>query len=259
MASSQPRVAIITGAARGIGRAISLRLAQDGLNIVASDLPARATELESLTKEINARKDGQNKAISAYADVTSEEEVNALVGAAVKEFGGVDVMVANAGICPVNELVAISLEEWESVFAVNVRGVFLCYRAAAAQMIKQGRGGRIIGASSFGGKRGTRYVAAYSSTKFAVRGLTQAAADDLAKHKITVNAYAPGHIPTELSKKIYLDLAQISEGMTTNAKLPDIPIGEPEDVAGLVSYLVREESKFITGQSISINGGVFYD
>jgi len=152
-----------------------------------------------------------------------------------------------------HEINSATLDEWESIFAVNVRGVFLCYKAAAAQMIKQGRGGRIIGASSVAGKRALGNITAYSSAKFAVRGLTQAAADDLAKHKITVNAYAPGWIQTDLLRDVQGH--RIRKGISHNSP----PTGEPEDIAGLVSYLVSEESKFITGQTLSINGGTFYD
>jgi len=152
-----------------------------------------------------------------------------------------------------------TLEDFERTLSVNARGVFLCYKYAALKMVAQGRGGRIIGASSVTGKQGVGGALAYCTSKFAVRGMTQAAAAELAKHKITVNAYAPGLIDTPLVKDVMG--SDPTKGDFSNF-WNDIPVGRPgtpEDIASLVSYLASEDSSFMTGQSISINGGIFFD
>ncbi|KIJ25212.1 hypothetical protein M422DRAFT_38888, partial [Sphaerobolus stellatus SS14] len=245
---------IVTGAARGIGRAISLRLARDGLNVVASDLSFRRTELDNLAKEIQSG--GKTKAFAHCADVSKENEVQELVKSTVDQFGAVDVMVANAGIGPSAAFVSSLLEEWENVMAINARGVFLCYKAAAIQMIKQGRGGRLIGASSLSGKQGSPEMVSYCASKFAVRAITQVAAKELWEHGITANGYAPAAVNTDILTDVAEDrkLKGLKEFVTPNSQL--IP---PEDIAALVSYLVRDEAKYVTGQTVSINLGMFCD
>ncbi|KAG6819465.1 hypothetical protein H0H93_011598 [Arthromyces matolae] len=190
-------VALVTGASKGIGRAIALRLAKDGFNVGINDLPSSKPGLESLREQIKVL--GRKSSIFA-GDVSKQSAVEEMVSSVVADLGRLDVMVANAGLCKAHLITDTDVEEWDRLFAVNVRGVFLCYKYAALQMIKQGEGGRIIGASSLAGRRGEGHLAAYSSTKFAVRGLTQAAATEWGRHGITVNAYCPGVIQTELSK-----------------------------------------------------------
>ncbi|KAF8591351.1 NAD-binding protein [Ramaria rubella] len=241
------RVAVVTGAAQGIGRAISLRLADDGLNVVVSDAHGEAQALDVLVQEISTK---QCKALAVVGDPSQEADVEKLVDTAVAQFGGLDVMIANAGMGLSNPLVSIPVQEWDLIQALNLRSVFLCYKAAAVQMIKQGRGGRIIGASSVSGKIGSSDWAAYSASKFAVRGLTQSAAAELRQHNITVNTYAPGAMDYVADNE-NAGLAKV----TSN----EFPLISPDDVAGLVSYLVRDESKFVTGQSLNINGGIYYD
>ncbi|KAJ7220667.1 hypothetical protein GGX14DRAFT_431634 [Mycena pura] len=175
----------------------------------------------------------------------------------VERYGGLDVMVANAGIVRADtKLTELSAEEWDRVLNVNARGTFLCYKYAGIQMIKQGRGGRIIGASSVAGKQGQPLVGAYSASKFAVRGLTQSAAQEFGPHGITVNAYAPGAVDTPMSAGLEDAVAKV-EHFKNLAPLKRI--GVPEDISNLVSFLASKESQFITGQSISINGGIFFD
>ncbi|VDC04971.1 unnamed protein product [Peniophora sp. CBMAI 1063] len=137
---------------------------------------------------------------------------------------------------------------------VNAQGVFLCYKHGSLKMIEQGRGGRIIGACSMAGKVGDRTGFVYSASKFAVRGMTQAAALELAKHNITVNAYAPSAVDTEMTRKAFEEA-----GKTTDEATPLGRIGTPDDIAGLVSYLASEDAGFITGQSIGVNGGLHFD
>lgn len=196
------------------------------------------------------------------ADISDEQSVQDMVRSVVEKLGGLDVMVANAGIALHKPFIETLTEEWDRIVAINLRGVMLCYKYAALQMIKQGRGGRIIGASSQAGKTGTTNLSAYSATKFAVRGLTQSAALELAPHDITVNAYAPGFIITELAKHPDDIKFGLRPGATIKKMfgLPaDSPEAEPEVIASIVSYLANPESYFITGQTILVNGGVIFD
>ncbi|KAJ7155280.1 hypothetical protein C8R46DRAFT_1356498 [Mycena filopes] len=183
-------VALVTGAAQGIGHAIALQLAADGFDVALNDVAAKSAQLEGVKKEVT---DLGRKATVVTADISVDAEVKAMVAATVEALGGLDVMVANAGVCkPRGSLVDLEADEWDATFAVNGRGTFLCYKYAGKQMIAQGRGGRIIGASSGAGKQAYPSLPDYSASKFAVRGLTQSAALEFGKHGITVNAYAPG-------------------------------------------------------------------
>ncbi|KAF8624163.1 hypothetical protein AX15_006016 [Amanita polypyramis BW_CC] len=177
-------------------------------------------------------------------------------------------MVANAGTINVVPLTEMTTEQWDKMFAIHARGAFLCYKYAIQQMIKQGHGGRILGISSVYGKVAGPYVAHYCAAKFAIRGLTQSAAQEVGKYGITVNALAPGVIGTALCERLCRRLEKAKILSVNN--VPDdiiLPIkerqkgcavgrlGEPEDVANAVSFLLSEKSGFITGQTISVNGG----
>ncbi|PPQ78011.1 hypothetical protein CVT25_015567 [Psilocybe cyanescens] len=251
MSSEATRVAIVTGAAQGIGKAISLRLAEDGLDVVVNDIPSKSAELESVKAEIQAK---GRKSVAVVGDISSEADVIALVEKTVSELGGLDVMVANAGILFPTPLIDLPLSEWDRIFSINARGTFLCYRHAAKQMIKQGRGGRIIGAASSAAKQGLANLGHYSASKFAVRGLTQSAALEWGAHKITVNSYAP------------IDNFVASVGAPRDAfysgqsQLSAVGYhGQPEYIADLVSFLASKGSHHITGQTINIDGGKFFD
>ncbi|OSX63706.1 hypothetical protein POSPLADRAFT_1139353 [Postia placenta MAD-698-R-SB12] len=251
--SDQQRVAIITGAAQGIGRAIALRLAKDGIHVALNDIPNNADNLARVAEEVQAQ---GGRSTTILADVSVEHEVKAMVAKAVEDLGSVDVMIANAGISPVGSILDMSVETWDRIMDVNLRGVMLCYKYAALQMIKQGRGGRILGAINF---------SAYSASKFGVRGLTQSLvhrrnmiALELAEHNITVNAYCPGVIITPMTS--VEDDAQYGGKPGARVKAwigapPDGPDAGPEVIASIVSYLVKPEAYFITGQSIHVNGG----
>ncbi|KZT19772.1 NAD(P)-binding protein [Neolentinus lepideus HHB14362 ss-1] len=195
------RIAIVTGAAQGLGRAIALRLARDGLNVAISDLSSKRSALEALSEDIRA---SGGQTVTVEADVSEEKDVNSLVTTVADKLGGLDVMVANAGIAFFKPIVEMSMAEFDKIQSVNTRGLFMCYRAAARTMIEQKRGGRIIGASSVAGKKGLLAGSSYSASKFAVRGLTQSAACELGPYDITVNAYAPGTIDTPLGKDVVL-------------------------------------------------------
>ncbi|TFK66468.1 NAD-binding protein [Pluteus cervinus] len=262
-------VALVTGAAQGIGRGIALRLADDGFDVAINDITSKAEALALVQEEIKTRASAKGHKISTLvvlADVSKEDQVEKMVGDVVKELGGLDVMVANAGVCLWTSILETTAEEWDRHFAINAKGTFFCYKHAAKQMIKQGRGGRIIGASSAAGKQGFPNLGMYSATKFAVRGLTHAAAREWGPHKITVNAYAPGMIDTPLSESLDATYVQLNAGVPSGAFLAEAAkfgavgyLGKPEDVAGLVSYLASKEAHFVTGQNVSINGGTYLD
>ncbi|KAF7419255.1 hypothetical protein PC9H_001842 [Pleurotus ostreatus] len=284
--SQSKGVAIITGAAQGLGRAIALRLASDGFDVALNDIPAKAPALEELVNEIKAGAgtNSERRAIFVPGSVAKEDDVMELVARTARELGGLDVgsvtlidlfdhlivqMVANAGFA-LNGLISdTSVEDWDALYAVNVRGTFLCYKHAADAMIKQGRGGRIVGEEHLRLHRyeykGFPDSPAYSSSKFAVRGLTQSAAQEYGKYGITVNAYAPGSIVTELLgkfdaynvKKQGLEPGQWTESLKNRAALGKLLT--PTDIANLVSFIVSKDASFITGQSIIADGGGLFD
>ncbi|GLB38874.1 putative KR domain containing protein [Lyophyllum shimeji] len=244
-------VALVTGASRGIGRAIALRLASDGFNVAINDLPAAQEGLNTLKHEIVGK---GRKACIAVGDVSAQAHVKDMVSTAIEELGQLDVMVANAGIYRVTPITETSVDEWDQLFAVNARGLFLCYKYAGLQMIKQGHGGRIIGASSIAGREGQENMATYSATKFAVRGLTQAAAKEWGRHGITVNAYCPGVIETDIFEALNKGPGTVGAALKKFAE--GCALGHnatPAEVASLVSYLASKEAHFITGQSIGID------
>ncbi|KAI0724854.1 hypothetical protein C8Q72DRAFT_877690 [Fomitopsis betulina] len=211
-------VAFITGAAQGIGKDIALRLADEGFNVAINDIPSNAANLDSVAKEVAAK---GRTALPLLGDVSQEDAVRTMVEKTVAVLGRLDVV--------------LDTEAFDRSLAVNVRGVMLCYKYAARQMIKQGNGGRILGGPA---------AASYVASKFAVRGLTQCLALELAPHHITVNAYSPGVILTPMSAVCGLP--------------PDGPSASPEVVSSLVSYLVKPEAYFITGQAITMDGGVVF-
>lgn len=249
-------VAIVTGAGQGIGKAIALRLADDGFDVAINDLPRKSEALELLSAEISAK--GRRSCIIP-ADVSVEEEVEIMVTKVVTELGRLDVMVANAGMGFGRRLLDTKIEDWDRVLSVNARSVFLCYKLAAKQMIKQGTGGRIIGASSVLGQHGGRLVSAYSASKFAVRGLTQCAAAEFGEYGITVNSYAPGAIDTPMMVEAGQELGNVDAFYEQERnKSPLKTMGEPSDIAGVVSYLASRDARFVTGQTIPVNGGRFF-
>jgi meso-butanediol dehydrogenase / (S,S)-butanediol dehydrogenase / diacetyl reductase len=248
---------VVTGAGRGIGRGIALRLAGDGHAVAVSDVNKAGAE--AVAEEITT---AGGRALAVSTDVTDRDAVFALVDQAAIELGSVDVMVANAGIAQVKALLDVTPDDLRKIFDVNLFGVVYSMQAAAEKMIAQGRGGKIINAASIAGHSGFDYLGHYSATKFAVRALTQAAAKELAQHQITVNAYCPGIVGTDMWDLIdeklgaYLGTAK-GEALANYSQL--IALGRvqtPEDVAGFVSYLASQDSNYMTGQSVVIDGGI---
>ncbi|KAA1473575.1 NAD-binding protein [Dentipellis sp. KUC8613] len=249
----KPQVAIVTGAAHGIGLAIAQRLADDGISIGLNDLPSYSDDLAKAAASIEKK---GVKVLVLTGDVSSEEQVAAMVQTTVEKLGRLDVMVANAGRAVVDSILTITAADFRKTIAVNLEGVFFCYKHAAIQMVKQGNGGRIIGASSVLGKKGNENLLAYSTSKFAVRGLTQSAAFELASHGITVNAYAPGVVDTTL--------AELTPGSGTAMlkkmmKIPYATSVPKESVANWVAYIASSQSSFVNGQTMIIDGGIQVD
>src|SRR5699024_7397900 len=227
--------------------------------VIVADLSSMKDEVAETVSTI--QKAG-GEATGAEVDVTDEESLGRLVETAVKAGGKLDVFVANAGIAQVEPLIEYSKADFEKIVDVNLTGVFLSYQAAAKQMIEQGNGGKIIGAASIVAFRPFALLSPYSATKWAVRGLTQGAAMEWAKHGITVNAYGPGIVGTAMWDLIDEKLAAeegLAKGEAIKKYAGDILMGRvsvPEDVANLVSFLAGEDSDYITGQTMLVDGGM---
>lgn len=240
------KVAIVTGASRGIGRFIAIALSRQGAKVVVSARNAEA--LQTLTEEI--RKQG-GAALAVAGDVAVEADANNLVQQAVEHFGQVDILVNNAGITRDGLLLRMKTDDWDAVLDTNLKGAFLCTRAVAKHMSKQ-RAGRIINISSVVGEMGNAGQANYCASKAGLLGLTKSVARELARRNVTVNAITPGFIVTDMT-----------DGMTDKARetmseqIPLGRLGESEDVANAVLFFASDRSAYITGQVLGINGGLY--
>jgi 3-oxoacyl-[acyl-carrier protein] reductase len=239
------RVAIVTGAGRGIGRAIALKLAGAGATVVVSDIMGE--EAEAVAQEIKAN---GGKSLALVADVSSAADVARLVEATVEAYDRIDILVNNAGIARDQILLRMSEEDWDKVLAVDLKSVFLCTKAALRHMLRA-RWGRVISLSSIAGQVGNPGQANYSAAKAGVIGFTLTVAREVGSHGITVNAIAPGFIETEMTKKIKEEQRQEIKKL-----IPAGRFGTPDDVAGTVAFLASEEAGYITGQVLSVNGGM---
>ncbi len=257
--NNKAKVALITGSGQGIGRAIALRLAKDGLDIAVIDL--KKEKMDAVAKEVQAL---GRRATVFVADVTSRDQVYNAVDHAEKELGGFDIMVNNAGIAQVQPLAEVTPREVEAIFKVNIEGVLWGIQAAAKKFKDRGHKGKIINASSIAGHNGFAMLGVYSATKFAIRGLTQAAALEYASDGITVNAYCPGIVGTDMWVEIderFAKLTGAPKGATYKKYVEGIALGRaetPDDVAAFVSYLAGPDSDYMTGQAPMIDGGIVY-
>jgi 3-oxoacyl-[acyl-carrier protein] reductase len=240
------QVAVVTGAARGIGRAIALALADEGAHIVAVDVLADA--LDSTVGEIAAK---GVKAVAKQVDVTDSQQVEQLFASVVSDFDRLDIMVNNAGITRDTLLLSMDDQQWDQVIQVNLRSVFLCTRAAAKIMLRQ-RYGRIVNMASVSGLMGNPGQANYAASKAGVVGLTKTVAKEMAKRKVTCNAVAPGFIKTDMTDAL-------PEKIREQVKLviPAGRFGQPEDVAAAVVFLASPQAEYITGQVLSVDGGLY--
>jgi meso-butanediol dehydrogenase/(S,S)-butanediol dehydrogenase/diacetyl reductase len=251
------RVALITGAGSGIGQGTALRFAREGAKLALVDIRPEALE------ETAAKLKDTGADFEVYAgDVALTQDVEGFFAKAIERFGGLDICVNNAGIGnPPMPIVQMTDEGFDRTIAVNLRGVFLCMRAAARQMIAQGRGGRIISTASQAGKTGYPILAPYSATKGAVVLLTQALAKELGAFKITVNCVCPGTIDTPLLRSGVEPIAKAAGQTLEEFVLKNLPpivlgrMGYPEDVAKVMTFLASDEADYMTGQAINITGG----
>jgi len=243
----QEKVALVTGARRGLGRAIALRLARSGADVVVNDIAQGAGEAEGVAEEIRAL---GRKACALAADICDAGQVNAMMGKVLAEFGRLDILVNNAGITRDALLMRMSEEEWESVLDVNLKGTFLCTRAALRPMLKQRRG-RIINIASVVGLMGNAGQANYAASKGGVIAFTKAVAKEVASRGILVNAVAPGFIISPMTDKLEEEARRRLLGMIPLGRL-----GAPEEVAEVVNFLAGEASCYITGQVINVDGGM---
>lgn len=239
------KTALITGAARGIGKAIARRLACEGASVVISDVLGEAAAATAAEFKAN-----RFSALALSADVTSAASMEETVAKTVEAFGSVDILVNNAGITKDGLLLRMSEEDWDKVLAVNLRGAFLATKAAS-RVMAQKRWGRIVNISSVVGLMGNAGQANYAASKAGLIGLTKSAAKELAGRNITVNALAPGFIQTEMTEKL--------PERAREAFLTSIPLGRagtPEDIAAAVAFLVSERAGYITGQVLQVDGGL---
>ncbi len=238
--------AIVTGASRGIGKAIALKLAEEGYNIVINYVNGKesAEEVAKQAESLGA------KVLVIQANISVADEVSNLVNETLKEFGTIDVLVNNAGITRDNLLIRMSEKDFEEVIDTNLKGAFLCTKAVSKPMMKQ-RKGKIINISSVVGITGNAGQSNYSAAKAGLIGFTKSIAKELAVRNITVNAIAPGFIETEMT-------AVLPEKVR-DAFLSGVPagrMGNPEDVANAVAFLASEKANYITGQVLNIDGGM---
>ncbi len=240
------RVSLVTGAAQGIGRIIALELAAAGADVVVADIMEEG--IETVAAEVG--KLGK-RALAVRLDVSDEESARAAVEAAMSEFGQVDHLVNNAGITRDNLLIRMKPEEWSSVLAVNLSGVYNCTRSVVRYMMKR-RYGRIVNITSVIGQMGNLGQTNYGATKAGVIGFTKSAARELGSRGITVNAVAPGFIESPMTDNLS---EEIRERLLAN--VPLARLGMPEDVAKAVKFLVSDDASYITGAVINVNGGMY--
>lgn len=272
------KVALVTGAGgrNGIGRAIATRLAKEGADVAVNDIAEHpyATDdtkwqgLSSVVREIEVT--GQ-RAISVVADVSDAKQVSGMVDKTVAYFGKIDILVNNAGTKAGKDrvpVVDLAEEDWDRVQNVNVKGVFLCCQAVARHLIAQGTGGKIINISSVTGKRGSARYAAYSASKFAVIGLTQSLAHELAPYQVNVNAICPSLVDTE--RVAHLAAAMMPTDLSADEQRAEfarraetsVPLGrlaEGADVANMAAFLASDEAAYLTGLSVTVSGGSVMD
>ncbi len=237
------RVALITGSARGIGRAIALKLAERGADIVVSDIE----DAEPVADEIRAM---GRQSIAVKANVSLAADVEKLVESAIARFGHIDILVNNAGIARDQLLLRMSEEEWDAVLNVNLKSAFLCSRAVVRHMLKQ-RWGRIVSISSVVGIMGNPGQANYAASKAGIIGFTKTLAKELGSRGITANAIAPGFIETRMTQ-------QLNENQRQELfkRIPLGSLGTPQDVAEAVAFLASEEARYISGQVLGVDGGM---
>jgi acetoin reductase-like protein len=249
------KIALVTGGGQGIGRAISLRLAEEGAHVAIADLNLEAAQ--SVAKEVERL---GRKAYPLQVDVRDQEVVRESVNKVVEEFGTIDILVNNAGVGIFNPIFDIDEKELDLQYEVNVKGLFFAMQAAAEHMVKK-NSGKIVNLASQAGRRGEAMALSYCMSKAAVISMTQSAALALAPNKINVNAVAPGIVDTpfwvEVDKK-FAKILDLPIGEHKRRAVESIPLGrieQPEDVAKAVAFLASDDADYITGQTLNVDGG----
>lgn len=256
MAQLKSKSAIVTGSAAGIGRAIAVRLAKDGADLLLADINLEG--IEKLSGEIRSR---GSQCHTIKADVIDFRDVQQMVERCIELYGKIDIAVNNAGVSTMAPVVELTEKDWDYNMDINAKGVFLCCQAQMRVMIRQGHG-KIINTASMAAKRGIPLLAHYAASKWAVVGFSRSLALEAAKHGITVNCVCPGFVATSMqAREIEWEarLRQMTPEQVRQGYIDLTPLGrleQPEDVANLVSFLASEDSDFMTGQAINITGGV---
>jgi NAD(P)-dependent dehydrogenase (short-subunit alcohol dehydrogenase family) len=239
----QGRIALVTGSARGIGKAIAARFQRDGATVIINDIQAEALE-RTLQEGVGSE--------AIVADVSVRAEVQAMVDRIVARHGRLDILVNNAGVEPKASVLEMTDEQWGRAIAVNLNGVFLGTQIAARHMVSRGGGGRIIQISSIAAKNFLPNCANYCASKAGVIGFTREAARELAPHNITVNAVCPGVIETEMTAAARANPAMMEKWMR---EIPAKRLGQVEEVAALVAFLASPDAGYITAQALNVDGG----
>lgn len=260
MAKLDGKTVLITGAGRGIGRAIAARVAGEGANVVIADIDEGSAREAA---ETLVAAGGQ--ALGVAVDVTDRASFRAAIAAGVERFGRLDVLFNNAGISKTERFLETSEEDFDRIMAVNARGVLIGTQEGAEQFKRQGGGGKVVNTASIAGKSGFPLFAAYSASKFAVVGLTQAAANALGADGITVNAFCPGVVTTELWKQLDDEFIAIGETQEKGEALEGFGAGilvgrlsTADDLTGIALFLASSDSDYLTGQSINVDGGMVF-
>ncbi|MBA8853286.1 3-oxoacyl-[acyl-carrier protein] reductase [Ochrobactrum intermedium] len=247
--TEQAKIALVTGASRGIGRAIAIGMAKRGFDVAINDIERQQDALEEVAHAIEAT---GRRALIVHADVSNKAQVEAMVSNVVDVFGRIDALVNNAGILIAGDVEHLKEEHWDSVLDVNAKGTFLVVQAALPHMKRQ-KYGRIVNIASIGGKHGAPEQAHYSASKAAVMGFTRVLAQEVGTYGITANCICPGIILTDMGR-VNLDDAAVRQAWQEKTAMRRI--GDPEDVVGPVAFLASDDAAFVTGQSLNVDGGI---
>ncbi len=240
------KTAVVTGGSRGIGRAIAIKLAEMGANIVVnySSAPQKAEEVVALVKQMG------RDAVAIQANVSNGEQIQKMMQEVEEKFSTIDILINNAGITRDTLLMRMKDEDWDQVMEINLKGTFNCTKAVTRKMMKQ-RSGKIVNIASVVGVMGNIGQANYAASKAGIIGFTKSVAKELATRGINVNAVAPGFIQTEMTDVL---TEEVKEGLMSN--IPMNQLGTPEDVANVVAFLCSDDAKYITGQVLHVDGGM---